>query len=129
VILTSLQKNSLLVDYWRPTFPRGGGDLPFWLGRTAQSLADEPLRLVVPLLALLLVVVGTAHLAWRQRWSAAVALASCRRRSWRRQRRRTRCRGGSRCGWCRSWPSCWPPPCPATCAARRCRGCSPGRPR
>jgi hypothetical protein len=75
VLLTSLQKNALLVDYWEPTFPRGVGDLPSWLGRTAQALADEPLRLTTPLLALLLVVVGVVQLGRHRGWCAAVALA------------------------------------------------------
>jgi hypothetical protein len=76
LVLTGLQKNALLIDYWAPTFPQGAGDLPFWLGRTARDLIASPLALVQPVLAGLLLGVGTARLLWSSRWAGGLVLAA-----------------------------------------------------
>ena len=75
VLLTRLQRNQLLLDYWAPTFPRGLTDLPAWLVRRAQDLAVVPLEVTAPLLALVVVAIGVVRLARAQRGAAAVALA------------------------------------------------------
>ena len=75
VVVRTLQRNDLLVDYWAFSFPQGAGDLPAWLVRSGESLAASPLRLSPDWLVLGLLVAGAALLVRRHARDAALVLA------------------------------------------------------
>lgn len=73
-VLAPVRDNSPLINYWAPTFPRGGSDLPAWLVRRVTALTDDPLGLAVPALAAGLLLLGAAALVVRSGWRAAVVV-------------------------------------------------------
>lgn len=76
LVLHRLRGSEILSSFWEDTFPDDGADVPWWLGRRAVALADDPLSLTLWPLALLLLAIGAWRLLRTRPWPAALALAA-----------------------------------------------------
>lgn len=77
LVLDDLRHNPVLEDYWAYTFPTdtSPAGLVDWLGRRWLDLADTPLGLRLPELALAVLALAALRLLWVARARGAVALA------------------------------------------------------